>query len=276
MKQPRAACLGFLVAFSLVGVVTCLADPARGKEPCLVWSGEFEGSWKEQWRVGKRAWGLQNLQAIKDTTEPYPTLLRARYPKGSASPTVAEQSGRPRGGGQFYANLGMTPRDALHLRYCVRFPAGFDFVQGGKLPGLFGGSVGSGGHVPDGTNGFSTRFMWRKNGDGEVYAYLPTSVKQGTSLGRGKWRFQPGKWHLVEQEVRLNTPGKSDGRIRVWFEEKLVLDETNLLFRTVGDLKIEGILFSTFFGGNDTSWATPVETTVDFAHFAVAANYIGP
>ncbi|WP_181449171.1 polysaccharide lyase [Nonomuraea aridisoli] len=43
----------------------------------------------------------------------------------------------------------------------------------------------NGGRIPDGTNGLSTRFMWRANGAGEVYAYLPTSREHGTSLGRG-------------------------------------------------------------------------------------------
>src|SRR5947209_5593294 len=233
MKRPRTAHLVPLAALSLFGVAVWPAGHAGGGEPRVLWSGGFEANWMQQWHVHKRAWGLKNLRAMKDPDGKFPTLLRARYPEGSASPTVARDAGRPLGGGQFYADLGLAPRDALHLRYYVRFPAGFDFVKGGKLPGLFGGSVGSGGRVPDGTNGFTTRFMWRKHGDGEVYAYLPSSVKHGTSLGRGKWRFQPGKWHLIEQEIRLNMPGKSDGRVRVWFDEKLVLDEENLLFRTV-------------------------------------------
>ena len=158
----------------------------------------------------------------------------------------------------------------------MRFPESFPFMRGGKLPGLFGGEARAGGQIPDGTDGFSTRLMWRRNGDGEVYAYLPTSVEHGTSLGRGKWRFQEGKWHLVEQEVKLNTPGKPDGSIRLWIDEKLVVQELNLTFRTTPELKIEGIFFSTFFGGSDLSWATPKETQVDFAHFVVSETYIGP
>jgi hypothetical protein len=276
MKQSFAVRLVPLAALSLFGAAAWPAGHAGGGERRVLWSGGFEAGWMAKWKVRKRSWGLKNLRAMKDPAGKFPTLLRAHYPRGSASPTVARNAGRPVGGGQFYADLGLAPRDALHLRYYVRFPDGFTFVKGGKLPGLFGGSVGSGGRVPDGTNGFTTRLMWRKNGDGEVYAYLPSSVKHGTSLGRGKWRFRPGKWHLIEQEVRLNTPGKRDGRVRVWFDEKLVLDEQNLLFRTVPGLKIEGILFSTFFGGSDTSWATPADTSVDFANFAVAEGYIGP
>src|SRR5262245_52668249 len=175
MERPRAARLVSLAALSLFGAAAWPAEHAAGGEPQVIWSGGFEAGWMEKWKVRKRSWGLNNLRAMKDPTEKFPTLLRAHYPQGSASPTVARNAGRPAGGGQFYADLGMAPRDSLHLRYSVRFPDGFNFVKGGKLPGLFGGSVGSGGRVPDGTNGFTTRLMWRKHGDGEVYAYLPSS-----------------------------------------------------------------------------------------------------
>ena len=30
------------------------------------------------------------------------------------------------------------PSDVMTLTYNVRFPSGFDFVKGGKLPGLYG------------------------------------------------------------------------------------------------------------------------------------------
>ena len=119
------------------------------------------------------------------------------------------------------------------------------------------------------TYGFSTRYMWRRQGDGEVYAYLPTSRKHGTSMGRGNWQFQPGKWYQLEQEVILNQPGKSNGQIRVWLNDKKVLDQGGLMFRTANSLKIEGIFFSTFFWGGDASWATPQDVYADFAKFSV-------
>jgi hypothetical protein len=102
-----------------------------------------------------------------------------------------------------------------------------------------------------------------------VYAYLPTSQGYGTSIGRGNWRFRTGVWHRIDQEVRLNTPGRADGRIRVWFDGRQVLDRGGLTFRTVPSLQIDGILFSTFFGGEDPSWATPRSVHTDFADFVI-------
>lgn len=76
----------------------------------------------------------------------------------------------------------------MRLSYAVRFSSNFNFVLGGKLPGLYGGIGNTGGNIPDGTDGFSTRYMWGRNGVGEVYAYLPTSQQYGTGIGRGNWR----------------------------------------------------------------------------------------
>jgi hypothetical protein len=243
----------------------------------FLWSGEFEENWTTKWHVRKeRSWGLNNLKVLTEPGGRFAKILRVTYPRGSASCAVVERYGAPIGGAQFEADLGLSPRDCLHLRYYVRFADHFPFVKGGKLPGLFGGKARAGGHIPDGTNGFSARLMWRRKGDGEVYAYLPTSVEHGTSLGRGKWRFQTGKWYSVEQEVKLNTPGKTDGCIQVWINENLVVQDLSLTFRTTPELKLDGVLFSTFFGGNDLSWATPETTHVDFAHFAVSERYIGP
>jgi hypothetical protein len=239
-----------------------------------IWSAGFaDTNWIERWSVRKKGeWGLeQNAQAIADPSGRFSKVLRVRYPAGSASPRVSRKQKEPLGGAQFYADLGMPPKDSLRLSYYVRFSEDFDFVKGGKLPGLFGGKGNSGGKIPDGTDGFSTRFMWRRNGDGEVYAYLPTSSDDGSSIGRGTWRFQPGTWHHLEQEVVLNHPDKQDGRIQVWVDGVQVLDQRGLAFRATEDLKIEGIFFSTFFGGGSASWATPKDVYVDFADFSVSA-----
>lgn len=239
----------------------------------VIWSDRFEAAnWKEHWNFRKRGhWGLQNIEVIKDTSGRFSKVLRVLYPAGSASPTVTNNDGAPIGGTQFFADLGMPSHDTMRLSYYVRFSENFDFVKGGKLPGFFGGTVNNGRKIPDGSNGFSTRYMWRKNGKGEVYAYLPTSREHGTSIGRGNWLFKPGTWHYLEQEVVLNQPGKNNGRIQVWLDGKKVLSKDGLTFRTAKALKIEGIFFSTFFGGGDQSWASSKDVYADFADFSIAS-----
>ncbi|MCW3045392.1 MAG: hypothetical protein JWL57_3550 [Actinobacteria bacterium] len=221
------------------------------------------------------SFGDQNMEVIPEPAGRFPLILRVHYPKGSASELVKNNNGAPVGGGQRYlVPRNSVPADSLALRYFVRFPNGFDFVKGGKLPGLYGGIQTSGRRIPDGTNGLSTRYMWRAGGAGEVYAYLPTSQEHGTSIGRGNWTFSTGTWHEIQQEIVLNDVGKGNGRITVWFDGKRVLAETGVLFRSSASLQIEGVLFSTFFGGGDSTWATPVDTYADFADFTVSPHAV--
>ena len=246
----------------------------------LIWNGDF--STRDPfapWRIGGFLFGQSNY-AFVDDKGGVPKLrrfLRVKFPKDSWSPVNTKRAGLPVGGLGFFANCGIAPREQLHLRYYVRFATDINYVKGGKLPGLYGGAGNRGGEKPNGSDGFSARLMWRSNGDGEVYAYLPTNDSQwGTSLGRGSWRFKAGTWTLVEEQVVLNVPGHANGSIKLWIDEKLVIDQAGLRFRDVQELKIDGILFSTFFGGNDASWATPITTHIDFARFALSEKYIGP
>jgi hypothetical protein len=58
----------------------------------------------------------------------------------------------------------------MMVSYELAFDSNFDWVKGGKLPGLRGGlnSTGcSGGNQADGLSCFSTRLMWRRDGEGE-------------------------------------------------------------------------------------------------------------
>ena len=217
--------------------------------------------------TGHGDFGLDLALLVPDPDRPGGTALRVAYPTGSAS----RDAGGPDGGMQAYLELPGGPVEALDLVYRVRFPPGFDFVKGGKLPGLYGGTVTGGREIPDGTDGFSTRYMWRAGGAGEVYAYLPTSREHGTSLGRGCWWFVPGQWTEIHQRVLLNSPDAADGRVLVWQDGRQVLDATGLRFRTTGELRIDGLFFSTFFGGSDSTWASPVDQYADFAGFRLAS-----
>ncbi len=216
--------------------------------------------------------GMDRTTVMPSGDRRFPVALRVRYPADSASQLSAANSDTEHGGAQLYLALRGGPVDDAYLRYYVRFPDGFDFVKGGKLPGLYGGRMNNGRKIPDGTNGFSTRYMWRTDGDAEVYAYLPTSVAHGTSLGRGRWTWPTGVWAGVEQHVRLNTPGRTDGQVQVWLNGVLVFEQTGLTFRTTAGLRIEGLFFSTFFGGGDASWATPRDQYADFAGFELATH----
>jgi hypothetical protein len=255
------------VAVLLAGVTACASPPPvpppeRGASGLT--ADDLEAFLGNGLRfTGDGDFGLDLARLVPDPARPGGTALRVTYLTGSAS----RSTGGPEGGLQAYLELPEGPVEALDLIYRVRFPPDFDFVKGGKLPGLYGGTATGGGEIPDGTDGFSTRYMWRAGGAGEVYAYLPTSRGHGTSLGRGCWWFEPGRWTEIHQRVLLNRPDAADGRVLIWQDGRLVLDASGLRFRTTGELRIDGLFFSTFFGGSDSTWASPMDQYTDFAGF---------
>lgn len=198
-----------------------------------------------------------------------PPALRVFYPAGSYSKRT--------GGTQFYAQpLVNEAYERMILSYDIWFPSNYSFVQGGKLPGLRGGSDRSGcsgGSQTDGTSCFSTRLMWRANGTGEVYAYIPTNSTGlctqsnvicnsdfGTSLGRGTFTFQTGQWQTIYLVVVLNKVGIANGVVELYYNGVKALSFQNLVLRTASSLSsVGGLFFSTFFGGDDSSWATPTD-----------------
>jgi hypothetical protein len=266
--------------FAAALLISCLDTPEpRAPQPGHVarWEAPLiHNDWLAEFTPKpKGRFGLDNVSLESESDGALTSFLRVMYWKGSASPSASRRAGVKEGGAQWLGELPTGPTDRAFLRYYVRFAGDFEFVKGGKLPGFYGGTQVSGGNIPDGTNGFSSRFMWRSAGQGEVYLYMPSSTRFGTSVGRGSFVFQPGKWHCLEQELQLNTPGALDGQVRVWLDGERVFEQGALFFRTVADLRIEGLFFSTFFGGGDPSWAPPRDTHADFAAFAIAGQRIG-
>ncbi|ESO99399.1 hypothetical protein LOTGIDRAFT_203651 [Lottia gigantea] len=184
-------------------------------------------------------------------------------------------------GAQFYCSP-IPPQTSMTLSYQVYFNPGFDFVMGGKLPGLFGGAHATCSGGRHSTTCFSARLMWRENGDGEIYTYIPdqsasfcnrTDVEclpiKGTSLGRGSWRFKTGEWVKITEHISLNNVGKDDGLAQIWINGKLVYTAKNIIWRVNENIKIEGLFFSTFFGGASQPWAAHKDEYSYFKDFVL-------
>lgn len=78
----------------------------------------------------------------------------SRYPIGSCNPSSKIQGGC----GLYTQPLILKDKRTTFLEYSVLFEKEFDWVKGGKLPGLFGGKPGSSGGSKA-TEGFSCRLM---------------------------------------------------------------------------------------------------------------------
>ena len=191
--------------------------------------------------------------------------IETTYPAGSSAPS----SGHP-GGAQAQLALANGPVDDATLTYKIRFPVGTQFVKGGKLPGLCGGACWTGSN--NGPGGWATRYMWRAGGEGEVLLSDATTTGYGTDLGRGTgdWSFQAdGLWHTISQHVHMNTPGAADGYVDVSYDGVAVAHFTGITFRTTSATRIDSLMFCTFYGGHDSTWAPTVDQHFDFAAFHV-------
>ena len=220
--------------------------------------------------------------------------MKAHYPKGSY--TFGHE---PRGGFSFYApgpaNVDLSTAKEATFGYSVFFPEGFEFQLGGKLPGIYGGNSDevaascSGGRRD--TRCFSARLMWRAQGEGEFYTYLPpytipefaANKKQctvapasdcnptyGASVGRGSFKFATGKWTTVSERVKLNSVGKADGEIQLFVNGKSVINVSGLILRDSAAGKMRGLQMQTFFGGSKIQFASPKAQDVYFSDFSVA------
>ena len=99
-----------------------------------------------------------------NTTTTPSAILQLVYPAHSVNP-----GSKPEGGADFYATpLNLAGARNVTLAYSIFFPVDFDWVKGGKLPGLFGGHTGCSGGA-SARDCFSTRLMWRPQGVGELY-----------------------------------------------------------------------------------------------------------
>ena len=168
-----------------------------------------------------------------------------------------------------------------YLSYWVKFDNDFDFdgdkYSGGKLPGLGSGDLASGGNKPTGTNGFTSRYMWREGGQATLYLYHMDQPKTygedfllKDSNGEQKY-FERGQWHNMVQRVKVNDGSSSNGEVDVWMDGEQVLDLDNLRFMTNGG-GIDTAYFSTFHGGNGSDWWPDNNDNAYFDDFVVSTE----
>ncbi|KJA21033.1 polysaccharide lyase family 14 protein [Hypholoma sublateritium FD-334 SS-4] len=212
------------------------------------------------------------------------SVLQILYPAGTIDPAQS-----PVGGADFYAApLDIDGATSVTLSYSVFVPADFDWVRGGKMPGLYGGHTGcSGGNSA--IDCFSTRLMWRAGGAGELYLYAPKDKQTkalcgdprsvcdaayGLSVGRGTFQWTAGAWTKVEQTVILNTPGQQDGTFVLLVNGERKIARNDVFYPSAYSFTgpVRAKIEITFFGGHEPEYATPRDQYVWFKDFALAHN----
>lgn len=207
------------------------------------------------------SYNLEHLAIVEDNNG---RVIRAKYdPKSNGSDRVGFR-------------VMVTPGEERWLSYRLYFEPGFEFVKGGKLPGLAGGAANTGGNKPDGTDGYTSRLMWRRNNALVVYLYHPDQPSvYGEDFRHQGLMLQTGRWYTVRQRIVMNTNNQTNGRLESWVNGQRYIAEDIRYRRQDNAFSVDSLLFSTFYGGNDTSWAPSKTTYIRFAHFKIAATRAG-
>lgn len=189
-----------------------------------------------------------------------------------------------------FAKKGIAEPDEIYFRYYLRFGDDWNpYTDGGKLPGIAGtyGRAGWGMRKTDGYNGWSLRggFMARPPaakslvGLTSLVSYAYHTDIQDASGDLWDWGegatglLENNRWYSVEQYVKLNTPGTSNGVVRAWVDGVQVKEKTDINFRKTPDLKIETIWMDVYHGGAGVS---PENMSLYIDNVVVARRYIGP
>ena len=193
-----------------------------------------------QTRLGFDEWGLvEHVSVSQEKIGPYGTALDVAIPAG----TSGDKNAARKGGVSFTWKPGIQGgATAACLSYAVNLPAGFEFHEGGMLPGLFGGD-----EPRMGKAGFGARIMWRQGGSGDVLLTMPGTGERGAGLSGTTWSFPTGRWVNIEQEVRLNTPGQSNGTLAIWIDGVLRIEMNDVTLRTQDTVRIAGVLSDVYY-----------------------------
>jgi len=99
-------------------------------------------------------------------------------------------------------------------------------------------------------------------------------VSSGLPWNREKpEKIEPMKWHCVEYMVKLSSPGKNDGAVKLWVNGKLVSDAEGLPLRDAAHPELR---LNLFFIGPYFHPGSPKDQIHWVDQIVVAGSYIGP
>ncbi len=189
-----------------------------------------------QGRSGSREWGLlKNAQVLNNA---------ANRPGGSLEVNLAstndEEKLNQNGVGFVWAVPEVGKAASACLSYSVFIPAGFSFSRPGHLPGIYGATDVEQIDQPLPEDGFAARMSWAQAGFAGVAI---TANGGGYFDGPERVLLWPtGRWVDIEQEVKLNTPARDNGELRLWIGGKLVLNQNRVKLRKTANTILSGVV----------------------------------
>lgn len=235
-----------------------------------------------------KAWGMDHgdFERVKRTRDG----ITIKFPAGGyASSNGVNIKGSPT----------PFPSTDMTIRYKVFVPEDFDWVKGGKLPGLIWAG-GAGGR--SWKKGGSARVMWRRGGTIVGYLYLSTTVGSydGTpnnplmrrqhpdfnkivhhtnGAGLDIWRHEKktlslkrGEWNTIKMRVKMNSKDTADGVLSLRVNKDKKRFKGIMFVDDPQKIPLEGIQLSSWFGGGSKDYAPKKDQELVFKRFTLLSR----
>ncbi|HLT90504.1 MAG TPA: hypothetical protein VKZ85_06130 [Woeseiaceae bacterium] len=161
---------------------------------------------------------------------------------------------------------------AATLSFDMKLHSQFEFVRGGKLHGLMGGTATTGCQPID-PFGWSVRMMWMgANGTPVLYIYHQDRVSECGDVfyPSASFEWRKGRWYRIDLYVKMNSDvGSADGRATLYINGEPIVDVRHLNLSGSRLVQIDKFAFHTFYGGDDPSWSPSKNTYIYFDNFTV-------
>jgi hypothetical protein len=238
-----------LVALLLVALVL---SPGASADPMSThtFNETFDSAgWFQRWGLQQPPWHTTRVTDAADAGEHF---LNVAFPAGSFN------------GASWSFPTGTS--DAVTLTYRIRFGTTWRpmLLQAGKLPGFGLPARNAAGHCTEACDlkpvigaHYSARASFDETNTGGSYIYTPRCdpTKRITGLN-ARWTtaapFVNGRWYKVRQHIEMNTPGRKDGRIQAWIDDRLVYDSgPAFCFRSAEhpEVHVGTVWLELYFGG---------------------------
>ncbi|HLP41951.1 MAG TPA: hypothetical protein VK465_10620 [Fibrobacteria bacterium] len=266
--------LGTIIAFEIIVTFISVSVAAAASSPIL-FSSDLEeqdsACWASRPRAGCRGW-----TGIRDGCFDLRAGEKSR--SGSKSLRIAFAKNEDFGG----AYRQVSSRHVF-TRFHDYYEMGFDFAAGMKIHRL------SAFNAATEKNDFDIVLQLKADEPGMNHCgptdskWLALSYNGGpVDWGSVEGRFTPvrGRWYLVETEIKLNTPGASDGEVRAWVDGKVILEKRGMDLTGEVASPINSVLFGGWYSNSAAGrnpCPDPVRPSLRYIDDpAIATSYIGP
>ena len=147
-----------------------------------------EDEWYRDWNYP--SWSNRQVPPVimqNSDSENGTKVMRFNYPQGGVGPS--------QGGGQWNVTFDK-PFEEVYFSYRIKFKPGFEWVLGGKIPGIMGGEMWED-PVPPWDHGFIGLLMWNDRPSVQFYYYHHDLKTDHGSVAFWNKPIESGKWYTI-------------------------------------------------------------------------------